>query len=205
MSAETIPEMPFEKPHPAPRRVTVAEYFALDRASEVRLEYLDGAVRAMAGETPEHNRIVKNISIRLDAAYGERQCDVFIENIRTRVSRTRYRYPDIAALCGPAEFDDQSPPSLLNPAVIFELLSPSTEEADHNDKFDEYEGIETVTDYLLVAQDEIKVLHYTRKSPRNWDLVIYRDATDVLTLSSLNASISVSDIYRRTKVIEPAA
>src|SRR5690349_4525216 len=114
MSAESIPpgEESGQPKHLRTPTITVEEYFALDRASEVRLEYIEGEIHAMAGESPTHNVIVGNLYYQFRLAFENRECHVYFEGIRTRVSSARYRYPDIAALCGDAVFDDENPPSL---------------------------------------------------------------------------------------------
>ena len=183
---------------PGPHAATVQEYFALERTSDARHEYVDGEILAMAGETPTHNRIARNICVCLENAFGTRSCESFIENIRTRVSPSQYRYPDIAALCGEALFDEGKPPTLLNPAVIVEVLSPSTEVADRGEKFNEYRQLETLTDYILVAQDRIEVAHYARQSERQWTVTIYVELQDRLVLPSLEVTLTLADVYRKT-------
>lgn len=116
-------------------KASVREYLEQERHADVRHEYVDGEILAMAGETPAHNRIARNICIALEQAFGERSCESFIENIRVRVTPTQYRYPDVVAVCGESQFDNEHPPSLLNPMVIFEVLSPSTEGYDRDEKF----------------------------------------------------------------------
>ncbi|HLJ55133.1 MAG TPA: Uma2 family endonuclease [Chthonomonadaceae bacterium] len=183
----------------------MADYFALERSSDVRHEFLDGEILAMAGETPVHNRIAKNICILLDARFGDRRYDVFIEGIRTRVTETRYRYPDIAALCGEALFDKERPPSLLNPSVIFEVLSPSTEDVDSGVKFEEYRRLDTVTDYVTVAQDRVEVAHYARQSTHRWTVTIHEAIGDTIALAALDVTITLGDIYRKIDFSAPTA
>ncbi|HLK55493.1 MAG TPA: Uma2 family endonuclease [Chthonomonadaceae bacterium] len=178
-------------------KVTVQEYLERERTSDSRHEYVDGEILAMAGETPEHNRIAGNIYRKLGNAFEERPCETFIENIRVWVTPTQYRYPDVVALCGEAQFDNERPPSLLNPSVIIEVLSPSTERFDRDEKFVEYRQLETVTDYVLVAQDEILVVHYTRVSPNQWTVIVYTSLTDTLTFTTLEVSLGLADIYRK--------
>ena len=200
MSSETIPPPPAA---PAPEanvasKATVQEYLALERSSDARHEYIDGDILAMAGGTPMHNRIARNICVALENAFGTRQCESFIENMRTRVTKTQYRYPDIAALCGEAQFDQENPPSLLNPSVIVEVLSPSTEGLDRDEKFMEYRLVESVTDYVLFSQDRIEITHYSRQSARQWLVTIYGELSDVLSFPSLEVSLTVADVYRKT-------
>ncbi len=197
MSTESIPDPVAAREETGRKSSTVQEYFALERTSDTRHEYVDGEILAMAGETPTHNRIAGNIYLSLEIAFGTRPCQAYFENVRARVSSTRYRYPDIAALCGEAIFDRERPPSLLNPSVIFEVLSTSTEGSDREDKFNEYRQLESLTDYLLVAQDRIEVAHYTRQSARQWMVTIYMEPEDSLTLPSLGVDLTLTDVYRK--------
>lgn len=187
---------PFETVVAIPR-VSVQEYFVLERASSIRHEYVDGEIQAMSGETPNHNIIAGNVYVRLRLALDGRPCQSFIENIRVRVTPTRYRYPDVTALCGEAHFDEQNPPALLNPVVVVEVLSPSTTHIDLGEKFIEYRRLETVRDYILVAQDQVEVTHYARQSEGRWLVSIYNGLEDVLTISSVDVSLTLSDIYRQ--------
>lgn len=199
MSTEMIPAAGVAaSAAPEARLPTVQEYFAYDRASDVRNEYVDGVITGMAGGSPAHNRVARNICVHLETAFGDRACESFIGDVRTRVSSTKYRYPDVVALCGEAKFDLENPPSLLNPSVIFEVLSPSTEGSDRDEKFMEYRQLETLTDYLLVAQDRVEVAHYARQSARQWVVTIYNEPQDVVALSSLDVTMTLADIYRKT-------
>ena len=203
MSTEMIPVPDVAPEAPAARLATVREYFAFDRASEVRNEYVDGVITGMAGGSPAHNRVARNICVQLETAFGDRACESFIADVRARVSSSRYRYPDVVALCGEAQFDRENPPSLLNPVVVFEVLSPSTQGSDRDEKFMEYRQLETLTDYLLVSQDKVEVAHFARQSVRQWVVTIYNELQDVVALSSLDVTMSLADIYRKV-VFEPA-
>jgi Uma2 family endonuclease len=198
-------------PPPAGVKVSVEEYLERERASEVRHEYVnglvipkdgvyeteDGEIRAMSGESPAHNRVAGNIFTRFARTFEDRECEVFFENIRVCTSPTQYRYPDVIALCGNAQFDNDNPPALLNPGVIVEVLSPSTQTIDRGEKFFEYREISTLTDYVLVAQDRMWVLHYVRQSANQWTVTDITAPTDMLTLPSLQVALSLTDIYRR--------
>ncbi len=119
-------------------KATVQAYLAQERQSDVRREYVDGEILAMAGETPTHNRLAGNVYLALENAFAARDCAAYCVGVRLRVTPTQYRYPDVMALCEAARFDDENPPALLNPAVVFEILSPSTQGQDRGDKFLEY-------------------------------------------------------------------
>jgi Uma2 family endonuclease len=177
--------------------MTVQEYLEFERCATARHEYVNGEVLEMPGESPKHNRIAGNIYLKLELAFGERACEAFMENIRVRVSPSQYRYPDVVALCGKPQFDSDHPPSLLNPAVIFEVLSPSTEAFDQDEKFAEYQQIDDLTDYVLVAQYGRLVIHYVRQTPDHWTLTRYRDLSDTLTIATLEVTLALSDVYRK--------
>ncbi len=194
----------FPSASPAPF-VTVREYLNRERASETRHEYVDGVILAMAGETLNHNRIASNVSRYLNNRFEDTPCEAFIENIRLRVTPTRYRYPDVIALCGTPELDDEKPPCLLNPAVLVEVSSPSTEEEDRREKFMEYRELPSLTDYILIAQHKIHVTHYARQTELLWPVTIYTRLEDVVTLNALNVSLTLSEIYRKIVFDAPDA
>ncbi len=225
MSAEQIVVVPPPLIMPVdPPKFTVEEYLAMDRASEARLEYMDGYVmvkdgpyitdasqvyteeiRAMSGESAPHNRIALNIATRLDRLFEDRECEVYFENIKVRVSPGQYRYPDVMAMCGEAEFDNDKPPALLNPALLVEVLSPSTKSVDRGEKWNEYRSLPTLTDYLVVTQDRVAVTHYARRNATQWIVTDYTSLADTLTLSSLDVTLTLAQIYRKITFAPPAS
>ena len=184
-------------PQPPAPEVTVEQYLEMERKSETRHEYVDGKVVAMAGESLARNRIARNIVVKLQINFADTDCEAFFENIRARVTPTRYRYPDVMALCGTPQTDGTNPPALLNPAVIFEVLSPSTEHEDREDKWLEYQRLASVTDYIMVAQDMVEVAHFVRASDAQWTVTIHNGLQNILTLASLNTTLPLADIYRK--------
>ncbi len=203
----TVPAPPVAIPAPeaaiAPPKISVEAYLAQERDSEVRHEYFKGEITEMAGETPRHNRIALNSSICFDNAFGNRDCAVYIAGVRLRVSPEQYRYPDVIALCAPPQFDDGNPPCLLNPEVIIEVLSASTEGKDRGEKFAEYRDIATLTDYVIVAQDKIFVEHCVRQGPAQWLLTEYKSLDDTLNFAALGVTISLREMYRKTPLAAP--
>ncbi len=173
------------------------EYLELERHSEVRHEYIDGELRAMAGETPEHNQIAGNIYRKFGNLFENRPCFAYIEGVRVRVTPTQYRYPDVVALCGNARFDAERPPALLNPGVIVEVLSPSTEAVDQDEKFEEYRQIDGVTDYVLISQDRVQVSHHVRQETGHWLVTEYTTLEDTVRFSGLEVEVTLTEIYRK--------
>ena len=186
-----------------PRCYTPEEYFEIDERAGERLEYVDGEILAMAGTSFEHNDVTSNICLEIKTQFRGRPCKVYMENIRVRVSETRYRYPDIVALCGAAQVAETRPPTLLNPMVIFEVLSSSTKNKDTGEKFDEYAQNNTLTDYVLVAQDAMRVRHYRRLNEKEWQVSTYTQAEEIVRLESLNVSLTLADIYNEITFPKP--
>ncbi len=130
------------------------EYLAMERQAETKSEYYAGEVFAMAGASRKHNLIVPNLAYLLVGQLKSRSCEVYNSDMRVKVSATGlYTYPDLAVVCGKPRFDDDQEDTLLNPTVIVEVLSKSTEAYDRGEKFAMYRALESMTDYLLIAQD----------------------------------------------------
>ncbi len=202
----TVAVPPISAPVPpsaALPKMTVQEYFAFERTQEIRYEYVEGELIAMPGTSFEHNQITLNLSLALERNFGERDCRVFVEAVRLRVSPEKYRYPDVMALCDEPVSDGEKPPALLNPALAVEILSDSTEATDKGDKFFEYQQVPSLTDYLLVAQDKVQAIHCAKQNDSQWLLTTYTKLNDTLTFASLNVSLTLADIYRKLSFDAP--
>jgi Uma2 family endonuclease len=162
-------------------RSTVEEYLAFERESADRHEYLDGDIYAMAGESLEHGTICMNLSVSIGAQLRGTPCQAFAKDMKVRSGRLPlpgqpmrglFSYPDFVVVCGTMQFHDQFHDVLLNPTLIVEVLSPSTEAFDRGDKFWRYRTwLPTLTDYLLVAQDKPLIDHYHRVEQHRWELI----------------------------------
>src|SRR3954471_16897531 len=156
------------------RRYTLEEYLELDRTSEERLEFWDGEVFCMSGGSEWHYEIESNIHSFLKVSLRARGCRVLTGNVRIKVpTAPPYRYADVSALCGEATFEEiGGVDALVNPQLIVEVLSPSTEAYDRGDKFLHYQSISTLREYLLVAQHQSHVTHLFKQDDGKW---IYTD------------------------------
>jgi Uma2 family endonuclease len=182
-------------------RMSPEEYLALERASEQRHEYADGEIFAMSGGTREHSLRATNILGELRSALLDRPCEVHGPDMRIKsVATGRYVYPDASVVCGRAKFEDASRDTLLNPILIVEVLSDSTEAYDRGDKFAHYETIPSVQDYVIASQKEARIDHFHRQADGSWNVRILR-ARDVLTLDAIGCQIPVERAY--LKVFEP--
>ena len=180
---------------PTHPKMTVQEYFAFERTQEIRYEYVEGELIPMPGTSFEHNEIAGNIHAYLKTAFRNNNCRVFIEAIRLRTSPQKYRYPDVVALCESPISDGEKPPALLNPALVVEVLSDSTEATDRGKKLDEYQSVDSLKDYLLVAQDKVFILHCAKQNERQWTMTRYTDLAETITLDALGVSLPLAEIY----------
>jgi Uma2 family endonuclease len=178
-------------------KVTAEEYLALDRAAEFRSEFLDGEIIAMSGGSMRHAELGANLIGEVRAALRKTQCRTYTSDFRVRVSSRMYAYPDVTVVCGKPLLADNREDILLNPTVIFEVLSPSTEHYDRGVKFQRYREVESLQDYILVAQDQIRIEHYTRSDEYTWTLRDYLHAEDVLKIASIGVSVPLASIYER--------
>jgi Uma2 family endonuclease len=182
---------------------TPEEYLALERAAEYRSEYLDGEIYAMSGASAAHNTIAMNIVRHLGNQFEGRPCRVFASDLRVRVSPNRmYTYPDVVAVCGPREFADDHSDTLLNPTVVFEVLSPSTEAYDRGEKFARYWRLASLTDYVLVAQDQMRVEHFARQGD-GWFVTAAESPDETLRLAALDAELVLRAIYTNVEFPAP--
>ena len=175
------------------------EYFAFERTQEVRSEYDDGVLRAMSGASREHTVIGWNLSSALHSQFKGGPCEAYASEMRVAVELGRfYTYPDLVIVCGDPQFLDNQFDTLLNPIVLFEVLSPSTESYDRGRKFARYQTIASLREVVLVSQDEPRVERYERQGDGRWTLADdLSQLDDALRLSSVDVTIPLSEIYER--------
>lgn len=178
------------------KKLTPEEYLAFERASDTKHEYFDGEIVAMTGASRNHNRIVSSAIATLYSQVRGRPCDVLANDMRVKTGDGIYTYPDISIVCGEAQFEDKEIDTLLNPTVIIEVLSPSTEKYDHGEKFRHYRTLESLQEYVLIAQDGVHLEHYARQGEQ-WLLTDIDSADAVLTLQSIDCKLVVSDVYEK--------
>lgn len=181
------------------RFFTPEEYLELELKADYKSQYVAGEIFAMAGAQPPHVLIESSLIATLYALFRGRPCNVFTSNIRVRVKEADlWTYPDVTVVCGEPKFETASnPQSLLNPQVIFEVLSPSTEAFDRGDKFTRYRKLETLTDYVLVASERMQVEHFVRQAGGAWIMTDYHLPHHTLPLASLGCELPLAEIYER--------
>ncbi len=180
--------------------LTPAEYLALERKADRKSEYLNGQMIAMSGASRRHNQITFNIALELGAQLRGRPCFAFVADMRTKVPLMEtYVYPDVVALCGEPHFEDARLDTLLNPNVIIEVLSDSTEAFDRGEKFAHYRRIPSLADYVLIDQSKMRVEHYVRRNTE-WVLTEVDDPDGAIELDAIGCSLSVRDIYDKVEL-----
>jgi Uma2 family endonuclease len=181
--------------------ITAEKYLELERTSEIRHEFLEGLVYAMAGESPDHSRICFNLAASIGAQLNEKPCEGFSPNMKVRAGiGGLYAYPDLMIVCGEAKFHDQHGDMLLNPTVIFEVLSQSTEKYDRGEKFRRYRTqIDSLQDYVLVSQDIQRLEHHHRESDGSWKESEVDGQDSVLVLDSIECRVPLAEVYRNTE------
>ncbi len=186
--------------------LAAAGYLAIERAAETKSEFFDGEMFAMAGTTKNHARIVMNLSRELSARLKGRACRPFATGLRVKVEANGlYSYPDLVVVCGEQLFEDDLLDTLLNPTLIVEVLSETTEQYDRVKKFDLYRALPSLQEYVLVSQSEPRVEQFLRQPDSEWNLRITTDPTAFVNLTSLECEIPFAEIYERVEfpVAEP--
>lgn len=179
-------------------RITPEEYLRLERLAETRSEYFEGELFPMPGVTREHNIINGNLVFELKNQLSGRPCEVYFCEMRVKVPATgAYAYPDVAVLCGEPAFEDVKFDTLLNPQLLIEILSESTERHDRGLKLRHYRSIESLQEYVLVSQTESRMERYARQPSGAWTYSDVIDPAAILELSSIACRLSIARVYDR--------
>jgi Uma2 family endonuclease len=180
-----------------PSFLTPAEYLELERKAEIKSEYINGQMFAMSGASLRHSVIAGNFFREISSQLRDRNCTAVMNDLRVKVSPTGlYTYPDIVAVCGDPELEDEFQDTLLNPTVIVEVLSPSTEAYDRGEKFAQYRSLDSLHEYVLVSQNKIRIEHF-RRDGHQWILSEVNTPDAVLHLTSIDCHIPLVTIYEK--------
>ena len=190
------------------QRLTEEEYLTIERAAENKSEFWDGEMYAMAGAGRRHGLIGLNIGAALHRQCRGRRCEAYMADMRVRAAESgMYTYPDVVAVCGQPQFLDEREDTLLNPQLLVEVLSPSTEHYDRGEKLRGYQQLESLRDLLLVSQQHPLLEHLSRDAavPHVWSKTEYSQLTDRIQLVALNATLVLHDIYEEVDFSAPAS
>ena len=190
----------------AVKRYSVEDYLAFERASPTKHEFFDGEVFAMGGATIPHNQVAANTLRRLGNALDDGPCFVVGSDTRIVCATGLRTYPDVVAICGPPQYEDGRRDTVLNPIVIAEVLSPSTERYDRGKKFEHYRSIPSLREYVLIASDHMSVDHFARQDDgAQWLLTSYSGEQAIVDFPALGVSVPMREIYSKVELLpEPS-
>jgi Uma2 family endonuclease len=185
------------------KNYTVEEYLLLEREAETKSEYFRGEIFAMAGASFRHNAIVANLIQTIGFKLKGKPCRVYPSDLRVKVNRNGlYTYPDVIVVCGKPELEDDKNDTLLNPKVIFEVLSETTEKYDRGKKFQLYRELDSLEEYILVSQEFQRVEKYSRDVSGFWKLQDCTPSYPLLAINPIECELSLSEIYENTDIPE---
>ncbi|MGV3719987.1 MAG: Uma2 family endonuclease [Actinomycetota bacterium] len=187
---------------PVPHYISPDEYLALERAADQKSEYINGEVFAMSGGSFAHSTLCANLILEIGLALKGTPCAVKTSDLRISIPDAGlYTYPDVSVVCGEPEFSDEFLDTLLNPALLVEVLSPSSEAYDRGVKFAHYQRIASLKEYVLVAQDRVRVERYVREGEA-WKYFRYEGLNAALTLCCVEDDIPLAALYERVTLPE---
>ena len=195
----------------AQTRLTPEEYIAFERkalpdADIIRHEYINGELIAMSGASRAHNLITINISTALHSRLRGSRCETYANEMRVSTpTTTSYFYPDVVVVCEEPRFEDDVFDTLLNPIILVEVLSPSTQVYDRREKFAHYRQLTSLQEYVLVSQDKVLVEHYRRQEKqdtapvtgKDWIFTDFQELEESLPLTSIQCQLPLQEIYER--------
>lgn len=177
-------------------KLTPQDYLAFERKSGIKHEYFDGEIFAMAGAKRNHNKIVGNLTGLVWQNLKGKDCEFYPNDMRVFVPETGlYTYPDLVVVCGEPEFQDDVFDTLLNPVLLIEVLSESTEGYDRGKKFQHYRSIESLEEYILVSQDEAWIEKYVKHGDGFWMLSEAVGLDSSIEFSSIECEIALGEVY----------
>jgi Uma2 family endonuclease len=186
-------------------RLSEADYLRIERAAEFKSEFFDGEMFAMAGGTPQHSLIATNLAREFGNLLGGKPCVAYNSDLRIKVEATRLiTYPDLSVICGPLQFAEGTTDTVVNPTVLVEVLSESTEGYDRGKKFENYRQIPSLKGYLLVSQTRAHIEQFTSRGDGAWVLNEASGMGAKLQIPFLNITISLAEVFANVQFNRPA-
>jgi Uma2 family endonuclease len=184
------------------RRLTEGEYLALERSADFKSEFFEGEMFALGGGTPQHSLIATNLARELGNLLKGGPCVVYNADLRVKVEATGlFTYPDLSVVCGSLRFAEGTDDTVVNPLVLLEVLSDSTEAYDRGRKFEHYRQIATLREYLLVSQKEPRVEQFLRQADGRWLLTEAAGLANHLEIPSLGISLSLAEVFAKVNFV----
>ena len=185
------------------KKLTEAEYLAIERAAEFKSEFCNGEMVAMPSASRQHNEIKENLIHEIGIRLKGGPCRTYSADQRVKIDRTGlYTYPDLLIVCGRAEFDPDHRDILYNPQVIIEILSKSTESYDRGLKFLHYRRLTSLREYVLVSQEQKLVERFVRQTDETWVLTTFDNSDGEFALSTVPVRVPLADVYRGVEILE---
>ena len=175
------------------------DYLTTERRSATHHEYADGRVIARSGSNRSHNILVSNTAIALGSRMHGNKTEIYISNMRVKLKNSYVSYPDLVVVSGEPSFADQNSDLLLNPTLIAEIFSNQTNSSDKTNKLESFLAMDSIKEFVLLKEEEMRVEHYARQNAKQWIYRIYNERDDVISLDSINCKISLSEIYSQVK------
>ncbi len=184
---------------------TEAEYLALEAVSQTKHEFVNGIIVAMAGARPAHNKLAANLTAAIVAITRGSPCAALTSDQRVHIPATgMYAYPDLTVACGEEKYKDDNPPSLLNPTIVFEVTSRTTEDYDRGTKFLHYQAIPSLREYVIVSHRQRRIEHHRELDSGQWLTTVYTDDSALVELPALGGTFKLADVYDRVDLDEGA-
>lgn len=180
---------------PNPHRMTVDEYIDFEKTSDSKHEYLDGYIYAMAGGSENHSLISANVLASLHGQRRKHNCAVHTSDMRVQISESKYTYPDLTVICGEAHFKDSARLSIVNPTIIIEILSPSSEAYDRGDKFENYRKLASLQHYILISQDKPRIEGFMRQDSGLWTFSDAIGLDKIFKIETGDFTLSLAEVY----------
>jgi len=183
----------------AAKKSSMDDYLTTERQGAVRHDFVDGRVIARSGSNRWHNLLVSNTVVALGSRIHGHKVEVYISNMRVKLKNSYICYPDVVVVSGEPSFADQNADLLLNPTVIVEIFSNQTNSSDKTNKLESYLAMDSIKEFVLLKEEEMRVEHYARQNAKQWIYRIYNERDDVISLESINCKVSLAEIYAQVK------
>lgn len=185
------------------KKYSAEEYQMMERRSATKSEFFDGKILPGAASNRANNLIATNTTIAVGSRLQAQKCEIYVNDMRVKLSAKHFSYPDIVIVSGVPSFTDNTFDTLVNPTVAFEIYSKNTSFQDKTKKLECYLAMNSIREYLLIKEDEMRVEHYAKQNAKQWIYRIYDSREDVIAIDSVNVKVSVAEIYAQIKFTQP--
>ena len=181
------------------KKTSMDDYLTTERQGAARHDFIDGRAIARAGSNRWHNILASSVAIALGSRMHGHKSEIYISNMRVKLKNNYICYPDVVVVSGEPTFADQNSDLLLNPTLIVEIFSNQTNSSDKTNKLESYLAMDSIKEFVLLKEEEMRVEHYARQNAKQWIYRIYNERDDVISLESINCKVSLSEIYAQVK------